>query len=159
MNHIEVLYQSAVLHDIGKIGVPDKILLKTDKLTPEELEIMKKHPVYGRDALLKSEHKLGHNNFLHLAAQIAYTHQERWNGSGYPQGLKGEDIPISGRIMAVADVYDALTTKRVYKEPMTHEYAFSYMKKNSAMLFDPEIIDLLPELEKKFQQIHQHHRN
>ena len=142
------------MHDIGKIGVPDSILLKPGKLTPEEYEIMKQHTVYGRDALLSSERKLGHNSFLHLAAEIAYTHQERWDGSGYPLGLKGEEIPLSGRIMAVADVYDALTNERPYKEAMSHDQTIAYLKENSGILFDPEIIELMPEFEEKFYSIH-----
>lgn len=156
--YIELLYKSASLHDIGKIGVPDSILLKPGKLTTDEYEIMKKHTIYGRDALLSSERKLGHNSFLHLAAEIAYTHQERWNGSGYPIGLKGEDIPLSGRIMAVADVYDALTNKRVYKEALSHVQAIDFLKQNSGVLFDPEIIDLLPDFENKFYRVHQKHK-
>jgi HD-GYP domain-containing protein (c-di-GMP phosphodiesterase class II) len=156
---IELLYKAAALHDIGKIGVPDSILFKPGKLTPEEMEIMKKHTMYGRDALLKSEHKVGHNDFLHQAALIAYTHQERWNGSGYPQGLRGEEIPLSGRIMAVADVYDALTTKRVYKEPMPHDEAIAYIEQNSGVLFDPDIIGLFPRLKDKFYQIYKHHKD
>jgi HD-GYP domain-containing protein (c-di-GMP phosphodiesterase class II) len=153
--YIELLSKSAPLHDIGKIGIPDKILLKKGKLTPEEMEIMKRHTVYGRNALLQSEKKLGSNSFLHLAAEIAYTHQERWNGSGYPQGLKGEEIPLSGRIMAIADVYDALRSERPYKEKMDHEEAIGYLQKHSGILFDPEIISLLPELEKKFAEIYE----
>ncbi|UFH60359.1 HD-GYP domain-containing protein [Sulfurovum mangrovi] len=148
--YIALLYKSAQLHDIGKIGVPDSILLKSGELTPEEREIMEAHTIYGRDALLRSKKILGQNNFLDLAAQIAYTHQERWDGSGYPQGLRGEEIPLSGRIMAVADVYDALRSRRVYKAPVTHEEAISYLQEKSGVFFDPRIIALLPELESKF---------
>ena len=152
--YIALLCKSAPLHDIGKIGVPDNILLKPGKLTTEEYEIMKKHTVYGRDALLRSERKLGHNSFLRLAAEIAYTHQERWDGSGYPLGLRGEDIPLSGRIMAVADVYDALTNERPYKRAMEHDEAIAYLKANGGVLFDPEIIALLPLFEEEFRRTH-----
>lgn len=151
--YIELLTKSAPLHDIGKIGVPDSILLKPGKLTPEEFEVIKQHTTCGRDALLQSERKLGHNSFLNLAAEIAYTHQERWDGSGYPRALKGGDIPLSGRIVAVADVYDALTSERPYRKPMSHEQAISYLQENSGTLFDPDIIDLLPEISRKFHEV------
>jgi HD-GYP domain-containing protein (c-di-GMP phosphodiesterase class II) len=152
--YIELLYKSAPLHDIGKIGIPDNILLKKGTLNTEEMEIMKTHTTYGRDALLHSENKLGSNSFLNLAAEIAYTHQERWNGSGYPQGLKGEDIPLSARIMAIADVYDALRSKRPYKEPMNHTTAIDFLKKQSGLLFDPYILEYLPEFSQNFSQVY-----
>lgn len=120
---IELLYMSAPLHDLGKIAVPDHILLKPGKLTDEEFEEMKKHTNYGHDALWITEQKLGEDSFLRHAREIAYTHQEKWDGSGYPSGLKGDEIPISGRLMALADVYDALISKRVYKPPFPHEKA------------------------------------
>ena len=151
--YIKLLYKSAPLHDIGKIGIPDNILLKKSALSTQEMEIMKTHTTHGRDALLHSENKLGSNSFLNLAAEIAYTHQERWNGSGYPQGLKGEDIPLSSRIMAIADVYDALRSKRPYKEPMDHESSINYLKEHSDVLFDPYILEYLPEFSEKFYQI------
>ncbi|MFT7880616.1 MAG: HD domain-containing phosphohydrolase [Sulfurimonas sp.] len=151
--YIKLLYKSAQLHDIGKIGVPDSILRKSGKLTPEEKKIMEAHTIYGRDALLRSKQNLGDHNFLQLAAEIAYTHQERWDGSGYPRGLEREEIPLSGRIMAVADVYDALTSRRVYKAPVSHEDAITYLKENSGILFDPEILLHLPEFESKFLEI------
>lgn len=113
--NINLLFKSAPLHDIGKVGIPDRILLKPGRLTPEEFEIMKTHTTLGRDALAHAEQMLGTEvAFLTLAKEIAYSHQEKWDGSGYPQGLKGDDIPISARLMAVADVYDALISRRVY---------------------------------------------
>lgn len=153
--YIERLYKSAPLHDIGKIGIPDSILLKKDMLTPQEMEVMKLHTVYGRDALLRSQRKLGENSFLSVAAEIAYTHQERWDGSGYPQGLKGEEIPLSGRIMAIADVYDALRSERPYKNACGHQESIEYLRKNGGILFDPEIIALLPKFEDELKKVYE----
>ena len=113
---IEQLYKSAPLHDIGKVGVADSILLKPGKLTDEEFQEMKKHAVYGRDAIRSASRKLGEKSFLAFAEEIAHSHHEKWDGSGYPRGLKGGQIPIPGRIMAIADVYDALISRRVYKK-------------------------------------------
>src|SRR5690606_3309251 len=115
-HNIEMIYKSAPLHDIGKVGVPDRILLKPGKLDAEEFEAMKLHTVYGRDAILAVEKYLGaSNDFLVFAREIAYSHQEKWDGSGYPEGLAGDRIPLAARLMAVADVYDALISRRVYK--------------------------------------------
>lgn len=154
-DYIELLHKSAPLHDIGKIGVPDHILLKPGKLSTAEFEEMKRHTVYGRDALLRSGEKLGKNCFLNLAAEIAYSHQERWDGSGYLLGLRREDIPLSGRIMAVADVYDALISPRVYKSAMSHDSAIDYIRRNSGTLFDPDIVNALLEHAKDFLLIAQ----
>jgi HD-GYP domain-containing protein (c-di-GMP phosphodiesterase class II) len=151
--YIKILYKSSPLHDIGKVGVPDSILLKPGKLTAEEFEEMKKHTAYGRDSLRFSEEKLGSNSFLETAREIAYTHHEKWNGSGYPNGLIGEEIPISGRIMALADVYDALISQRVYKEAFSHEYAREIIMKGRGNHFDPEIVDAFMELEKVFNKV------
>ena len=120
---IELLYKLAPMHDIGKVGVRDRVLLKPERLTREEYEEMKRHTVYGDDTLELAERHLGDSSFLRIAREFALTHQERWDGSGYPHGLKGEQIPIAGRLMAVADVYDALVSRRIYKEPQTHEQA------------------------------------
>jgi putative two-component system response regulator len=112
--NIELLFKSAPLHDIGKVGIPDRILLKPGRLTPEEMAIMKTHTTIGRDAIDRAERQLGMNvDFLICAKEIAYSHQEKWNGYGYPEGLSGDDIPISACLMAVADVYDALISRRV----------------------------------------------
>lgn len=148
-----LLYQSAPLHDIGKIGVPDAILLKPDKLSPEEFEVMKQHTVYGRDALKASAERLGANSFLHLAIEIAATHQEKWDGSGYPEGLAGETIPISGRLMAIADVYDALISRRVYKPSMPHKQAVAIIREGRGQHFDPEMVDAFLEIEDVFRKI------
>ena len=150
---IELLYLSAPLHDLGKVGVPDHILLKAGKLTDEEFEEMKKHTVYGHDALLITEQKLGADTFLQYAREIAHTHQEKWDGSGYPSGLKGEEIPLGGRLMALADVYDALISKRVYKPPFPHEKAVQIILEGKGQHFDPELVDAFVELQETFRNI------
>jgi putative two-component system response regulator len=138
----ELLYKSAPLHDIGKVGIPDSILLKPGKLDPDEFEIMKTHTTLGRDAILSAEKLLeSPNSFLQCAREIALSHQEKWDGSGYPEGLKGEAIPISARLMAVADVYDALISRRVYKAPMSHEQAFTIISEGRGTHFDPDVAD------------------
>ncbi|MBF0530335.1 MAG: two-component system response regulator, partial [Deltaproteobacteria bacterium] len=138
---IDILFKSAPLHDIGKVGVPDHILLKPGKLTDEEFEQMKMHTIYGRNALFSAEKRLGNNSFLRVAREIAYTHQEKWNGTGYPEGLKGSEIPIPGRLMALADVYDALISKRTYKPPFPHEKAVSIIAEGRGSHFDPDVVD------------------
>ena len=153
---IDHLFKSAPLHDVGKVGVPDSILLKPGKLTAEEFEEIKNHTIYGRDALSVSASKLGVNSFLKVAQEMAYTHHERWDGSGYPQGLKGEEIPISGRLMAVADVYDALISQRVYKPAMPHDQAVKIIEEGREKAFDPDIVDVFIELEGEFQKIALH---
>ena len=150
---IELLYLSAPLHDVGKVGVPDSVLLKAGKLTDEEFEEMKRHTQYGYDALRITERKLGEDTFLHYATEIAFTHQEKWDGSGYPRGLKGDEIPISGRLMALADVYDALISKRVYKPPFPHEKAVEIIQEGRDRHFDPDIVDAFVELESTFRNI------
>ena len=150
---IDLLYLSAPLHDLGKVGVRDNVLLKPGRLTDEEFEEMKKHTIYGEEALRITEQKLGGDSFLHYAKEIAYTHQEKWNGSGYPQGLKGDDIPICGRLMALADVYDALISKRVYKPPFPHEKAVEIIVEGKGTHFDPDIVDAFLELEDTFRNI------
>lgn len=149
-----LLYQSAPLHDIGKVGIPDSILLKQGRLTPEEFEVMKTHTTIGRDAIQSAEDHLGINvPFLRLAKEMAYCHQERWNGTGYPEGRVGEDIPLSARLMAVADVYDALISRRVYKKGMPHEQAVQLIKNGRGIDFDPDIVDAFLMLQGEFQAI------
>jgi putative two-component system response regulator len=151
---ITILFKSAPLHDIGKVGIPDKILLKPGKFTVEEFEIMKLHTVLGRDSILQAERELGLEvPFLKYAKEIAYSHQEKWDGSGYPQGLAGDDIPISARLMAVADVYDALISRRVYKEGMPHERAVQIITDGKGSHFDPDMVDAFLELQHEFQAI------
>jgi response regulator RpfG family c-di-GMP phosphodiesterase len=140
--NIELLYKSAPLHDIGKVGIPDRILLKPGRFDTHEMEIMKTHTTLGRDAIVAAEKELGVTvDFLTFAKEIAYGHQEKWDGSGYPEGLAGDRIPISARLMAVADVYDALISKRVYKAGMPHEKAIEIIIEGRGSHFDPDIVD------------------
>ena len=151
---IESLYKLAPLHDIGKVGIPDYILLKQGKLTPEEYEIMKTHPTLGCDALAAAESSLpAPSKFLHIGREIAGGHHEKWDGSGYPKGLKGDAIPISARLMALADVYDALICKRVYKKAFTHEDAVSFIRDGRGAHFDPDVVDAFLEIQEEFDQI------
>jgi putative two-component system response regulator len=151
---IDLLFKSAPLHDIGKVGIPDKILLKPGKLTPEEFEIMKTHTTLGRDAIEQAERQLGTPvEFLKLAKEIAYSHQEKWDGSGYPEGLSGDAIPVSARLMAVADVYDALISRRVYKAAFTHERAVELISEGRGKHFDPDITDAFMEMREEFRMI------
>ena len=153
---IDLLFKSAPLHDIGKVGIPDRILLKPGRLTPEEFEIMKTHCQLGRDAIQHAEDQLGIQvDFLHYAKEIAYSHQEKWDGSGYPQGLAGDAIPISARLMAVADVYDALISRRVYKEGMSHAQAIAIICQGRGQHFDPDMVDAFVTLSDQFQAIAQ----
>ena len=139
---IDLLFKSAPLHDIGKIGIPDRILLKAGKLTPDEFEIMKMHTTLGGNAIANAEAAIGEEiGFLRYAKEIAYSHQEWWDGSGYPKGLKGDEIPISARLMAVADVYDALINKRVYKRAISHEEAVQVIREGRGTHFDPDVVD------------------
>ena len=152
--NITSLYKSAPLHDIGKVGIADHILLKPGKLTFEEFEEMKKHTTYGRDAIASAETTISRaDNFLVFAKQIAYSHQEKWDGSGYPEGLAGDDIPISARLMAIADVYDALISRRVYKEPFSHEKSVAIILEGKGNHFDPDIVDAFMEVSDDFYQI------
>ncbi len=153
---IELLFKSAPLHDIGKVGVPDSILLKPGRLTADEFEVMKQHTTIGRDAIEAAEAGLNIEvSFLRFAKEIAYSHQEKWNGSGYPQGIGGDDIPISARLMAVADVYDALISRRVYKEPMTHEAAVEFITTGSGSHFDPDMVEAFLNMADEFYAISQ----
>jgi putative two-component system response regulator len=151
---VELLFKSAPLHDIGKIGIPDRILLKPGRFTPDEFEVMKAHPAIGRDAIAQAEKQLGMEvPFLQLAKEIAYGHQEKYDGSGYPEGLSGDAIPISARLMAVADVYDALISRRVYKDGMPHEKAIAIMVEGRGSHFDPDMLDAFLELQDEFRAI------
>lgn len=153
---IDLLYRSASLHDIGKVGVPDRILLKPSSLTEEEYLEMKKHTVYGREAIERAEHLYGtdvKDSFLQFGKVIAYSHHEKWNGSGYPEGLAGEDIPLFGRIMAVADVYDALICRRRYKPSFTHEESVEIISRNKGTHFDPLVVEAFLAVQGEFEKI------
>jgi putative two-component system response regulator len=150
---IELLYLSAPLHDIGKVGVRDDILLKPGRLEDAEFAEMKKHTLFGEEALRITEQKLGKSTFLRHAREIAGSHQEKWDGSGYPRGLKGEAIPVSGRLMALADVYDALISKRVYKPPFPHAKAVQIIQEGRGTHFDPGVVDAFVALEDTFRNI------
>lgn len=151
---IDVLFKSAPLHDIGKVGIPDRILLKPGRFEPHEFEIMKTHTTLGRNAIVRAEEELGLEvPFLKHAKEIALYHQEKWDGSGYPEGIAGEQIPISARLMAVADVYDALVSRRVYKEGMSHEKAVGIIAEGRGQHFDPDLVDAFLELQEEFQAV------
>ena len=152
--NIELLFKSAPLHDIGKVGIPDRILLKPGRFEPHEMEIMKTHTTLGRDAIISAERELGVTvDFLTFAKEIAYGHQEKWDGSGYPEGLAGDDIPISARLMAVADVYDALISRRVYKDGMSHEAAVAIIVEGRGKHFDPDMVDAFLLIQDQFIDI------
>ncbi len=153
--YIEMIFQCAPLHDIGKVGIPDHILIKPGPLTKEEFETMKEHAAIGKTIIEKSCKNEEDKVFFQLAAELAYTHHERWDGKGYPQGLAGTDIPLSGRLMALADVYDALVSRRHYKEAFAHEEAKRIIIKGSGKHFDPNIVDAFLELEDAFLEIFQ----
>ncbi|MEI7613291.1 MAG: two-component system response regulator [Betaproteobacteria bacterium] len=151
---INMLFKSAPLHDIGKVGIPDRILLKPGRFEPEEFAIMKTHTSLGRDAIQHAEDQLGTEvEFLIHAKEIAYYHQEKWDGSGYPTGKAGDDIPISARLMAVADVYDALISRRVYKEGMPHSKAVQIITESRGTHFDPDVTDAFIALADEFKAI------
>jgi putative two-component system response regulator len=136
------------MHDIGKIGIPDNILQKPGKLTAEEYEVIKGHPQIGADIIGETT-----SNLLFVAKQVALYHHEKWNGTGYPHGLKGEDIPLVARIVAVADVFDALTSERPYKKAWPIEDVLELMRKESGAHFEPKLVELLEQNLGKFLEI------
>ncbi|CAG0956373.1 adenylate cyclase [Rhodocyclaceae bacterium] len=151
---IETLFKSAPLHDIGKVGIPDRILLKPGRFEPEEFAVMKTHCALGRDAIRRAEAHLGIAvEFLTCAKEIAYSHHEKWDGSGYPEGLAGDAIPVSARLMAIADVYDALTSRRVYKPAMSHEQAVDIVVAGRGGHFDPDMVDAFSAIHEEFRAI------
>ena len=157
---IEVLYKSAPLHDIGKVGIPDRILLKPASLSREEFDIMITHTTLGFDAIEQAEKTLGTQvPFLKTVKEIALSHQEKWDGSGYPQGLKGDAIPMSARLMAVADVYDALISQRVYKPALPHDRAVQIMFQGRGSHFDPDMVDAFIESQHEFDAIAQRYKD
>jgi len=150
---IDDIYQSAILHDIGKVGIPDAVLLKPGELTDEEFEIIKCHTIFGGDAITSIQAQIEGRSFLNIGREIAYNHHEKWDGSGYPRGLRGADIPLAARIVAVADVYDALTTQRFYKEAFSHAKAMQIISGLKGTHFDPEVVDAFIVLEDQLNRI------
>ena len=150
---LELAVQSTQLHDIGKVAIKDSILLKPGKLTKEEFEDIKTHPIVGEDVILEIERNTSEHKFLEYAKVFTATHHEKWDGSGYPRGLKGEEIPVLGRAMAIVDVYDALVSVRPYKAAFTHEKAVDIILDSRGKHFDPEIVDLFLSVAAQFKQI------
>ena len=155
--NIQLLFKSAPLHDIGKVAIPDDILLKPGKLNAGEWAIMQRHAELGAAAIAAAQGEVGNKNtsFLEYARQIALSHHERWNGTGYPRRLAGDAIPLAGRLMAIADVYDALISRRVYKPAFTHDAAIAIMREESGRHFDPEILSCMLSIAGRFDEIAQ----
>jgi HD-GYP domain-containing protein (c-di-GMP phosphodiesterase class II) len=152
-NYIEDLSLSSILHDIGKVGIEDKILLKHGKLTSDEFEIIKRHTTIGSKVIENIRKKMKDQDFLKLANQIILYHHEKFDGTGYPSGLKGEEIPLSARIVSLVDVYDALTSQRVYKEAFSHEKSLEIIQSQKGLQFDPDIIDIFISIHTEFNNI------
>ena len=152
---IELLSSLAPLHDIGKVAVPDSILNKPGALTADELAEMRKHPAYGRDVILKAEQEVGVRDdaILAMAKAIVYAHHERWDGTGYPEGLSGEAIPVAGRLMALVDVYDAVTTRDLYRQPISHDEAVDFIGARKGTHFDPAVVDAFTRVAPVFQSV------
>ncbi len=151
--YLDDLERSAPLHDIGKVGIPDSILQKPGKLDEDEMKVIRTHPLLGAAVIEEAMHALDFTSYFELAHQIVKHHHENWDGTGYPEGLSGSAIPLSARIMAFADVYDALTTKRPYKEPFTHEEALDMIRRERGKKFDPLICDIFLSLSRELREI------
>ena len=153
--NIKTLFKSAPLHDVGKVAIPDRILLKPGKLDPDEWIIMQRHAELGAAAIALAQDEVGKENsaFLEYARQIAHAHHERWDGTGYPQRLAGDAIPLAGRLMAIADVYDALISHRVYKPAFSHDAAIAVMREERGRHFDPDILDAMLTIAARFDEI------
>jgi len=156
---IELMFDCSPLHDIGKVGIKDDILLKPGKLTEEEFKIMRAHCYIGKKTLDSGAHLIKDKAFLKFASEIAYSHHEKYDGSGYPRKLSGENIPIQGRIMALADVYDALSTKRVYKDAWTHDDVRNYIIEQKGKHFDPKVVDAFLKIENEFINIYNKYKD
>lgn len=150
---LDNIFHASPLHDIGKVAIPDRILLKPGRLTSEEFEIMKKHTTLGADYLREAAARYKSNDFLTMGMHIARWHHERWDGTGYPDNLAGTAIPLCARIMALADVYDALRSRRTYKEPFSHAKSYQIIVDGSGTHFDPEIIKVFKMLERDFEYL------
>jgi len=148
---VELLLQSSQLHDVGKISISDNILKKPEKLTDEEFNDMKKHASFGEEIIEKIETLTKESDFLNYAKIFAASHHEKWDGSGYPRGLKGNSIPLLGRIMAIADVYDALTSVRPYKKAFSHEEAVRIITEGSGIQFDPQLVEVFISASEQFK--------
>ena len=148
-----MIHQTSPLHDIGKVGIPDNVLLKPGSLNDSEWAVMKRHTVIGAETLDSALRTHPGAEVLRIARDIAWCHHERWDGSGYPRGLKGEEIPWAARIVALADVYDALTTRRVYKAALPHEHARSLILQGTGSHFDPRVVDAFLAVEAKFIEL------
>jgi PAS domain S-box-containing protein len=149
---IPVLASASILHDIGKVGIPDAILLKPAKLTPDEFEIMKQHVIIGWSMLEKLSQRFPDNRYLQLGKDIVLNHHERWDGKGYPHGLKGPAIPLAGQVIALCDVYDALRSKRPYKAPLDHPTAVDLILAQRATQFNPDVVDAFLAVEHYFEE-------
>jgi adenylate cyclase len=150
---VDLLFRLAPLHDIGKVGVRDDILLKPSPLTPEEFEEMKRHTIYGSETIRQAQNFLGEDSFLQVADEIVLNHHERWDGTGYPRGLREGDIPIPGRLMSVADAYDAIISTRGYKPALPHEEAVRILREERGTHFDPDVVDAFLEAKEDFRQV------
>jgi putative two-component system response regulator len=151
---IDTIVASAPLHDIGKVGIPDAVLLKPGRLTPAEFEIMKNHAILGREAIIKAELIMARREtYLKYPKEIVSSHHEKWDGSGYPQGLSGENIPLSARIVALADAYDAITSERIYKSASTHQEAVTIITAEAGRHFDPAVVDAFLQVHENFKAI------
>lgn len=150
---VDLLFRLAPLHDIGKVGVRDRILLKPDRLTPDEYEEMKRHTLYGSETIRLAKRMMGEDAFFQIADDIVLNHHERWDGSGYPGGLKEDSIPLPGRLMAVADAYDAIISPRVYKPAMMHEEAVRILREKRGSYFDPDVVDAFLSVNEEFRRI------
>jgi len=151
--YIENIYAASPLHDIGKVGIADSVLLKPGQLTSEEWMIMKTHPIIGAATLREVDRQHPGNSLIRMGIDIAESHHERWDGTGYPYGLQGTEIPLVARILALGDVYDALTSKRCYKEAFDHHKSRAILQENSGSHFDPEVVDAFLATENEFQRI------
>ena len=152
-NYIESIYTSSVLHDIGKVGIPDNILLKPGKLTVEEFEVMKTHTTIGGDAIAAADRKLGIESFLTIGKELAYGHHEKYNGTGYPNGLKGDEVSVSARIVALADVFDAVTSKRVYKPAFSFDETKKIILDGNGTHFHPDVVKAFLNIEKDIIEV------
>ena len=150
---VETIYQASPLHDIGKVGVPDSVLLKPGKLTPEELEVMKTHTTIGAQTLLDVQKRCPSNRLIEMAVDITWAHHERWDGQGYPRGLAELEVPLSARILALGDVYDALTSKRPYKEALAHDQSVAIVSQGRGTQFDPLIVQAFEAVSQEFVRV------